>query len=471
MDAQDRDGACAATVAYVTSGIPGYVNRWLPIARELRERGYATVTLTEHTGAAETVTFDGGHVMRLAPLSTEHEMVRRRGPVGAVMRRIPGVALGPRRTATAAWAADAASMLDDRDLADTLDRVRPALVLTEAEEHRTIRVVRRLGWPLALFEDLCSIRPGRDVPFPRSHHVPDGTWTSRVRAAARWQRFFAVEAARRRIEARWVHGHDWHSTLDELARRAAIDQAVVSRRYLQFYDYLDVPKVRTVAPELAFPGEPLSGVPLTQVTGPIVDGHRPVVGVDDGFAARWEAMRATGDRVVYVTLGTFLAGLGDLTERVIDAAAMVPRTQVVVSVGRDHAQWAGRALPANVAVFARVPQIEVLEHADLTVSTGGLNTGHESLWFGVPVLNIPAGGIDTAGNAARLAYHGVGRTLRPRDATTANLHTEIASMLDDDALVVRVAAMRDALRARDGVVSAADAIERLIAAAPQPRVR
>jgi UDP:flavonoid glycosyltransferase YjiC (YdhE family) len=276
----------------------------------------------------------------------------------------------------------------------------------------------------------------------------------------RWERFFAVEALRRRAERWWVDGDDWHSAL------AAIDAdrpMATSRRYLQFYDYVDLARIRTVAPELAFPGERLSSV-----VGPIVDPDRTAIEVDDSFAARWEAIRSSDTRIVYVTLGTFLAGLAALTRTVIDAVQRMEGVSVVVAVGKDVETWRSAAVPDHVAVFGHVPQMEVLRHASLTVSTGGLNTGHESLWFGVPVLNLPVGGVDTPGNAARLAWHGVGRTITPGAITEQRVHDEICSMLDDRILCSRAMQMSEALRAHDATTAAARAIVALTRASEAP---
>lgn len=335
----------------------------------------------------------------------------------------------------------------------------PRLVLTEAEEHRAIRIVQGLGYDLMLFEDLYSLRPGPDVPFPaRSHQVPEGTRWSRFRAAAGWRRFFVAEAIRRQAERWWVDGNDWHSSLNELAVRAGLNEAAVSRRYFHFYDYLDLPRIRTVAPELAFPGEPQPDV----VVGPIVDVQRVVHDVDAGFDDWWHAAlerQAQGARIVYVSIGTFLSGMETLTERVIEAAHRMPRTEVVVSVGRDRERWEGAEQPANVAVFGRVPQIRLLAHADAVISTGGLNTGQEALWFGVPVLNLPIAGIDWPGNSARLAYHRVGRRLTPRQLSVDRIRTELAALLDDPDYRERAREVGHQLRRWDGVTRAVDTIE------------
>lgn len=458
MDQRD-----ARPIVYMTSGIFGYLYRFFPIGKALLERGHGVVIVTASGVAAEHAAaagFDVRHLARQEAALAEVAIPRWSRVLRPFARRIAGLQLGPRRAARSYWARRSEALLDTREVDDVLDELDPCLVLTEAEEHRDIRVVKASARALLLFEDLYSVRPGPDVPFPgSSHHVPTGSVWSRLRTSAGWRRFFLVDAIRQRIERWWVDGYDWHSTLRELADRAGIDEAAVSTRYFQFYDYTDTPRIRTAHLGLSLPGEPQ---PPT-VVGPIVDAERQVHQVDPDFPAHWErviARRAEGARVIYVSLGTFVTGMATLTQRVIDAATEVAEAEVIVSVGRDADLWRGAVLPSNVAVFERVPQMQVLEEADVVVSTGGLNTGHEALWFGVPVLNLPSIGIDCAGNAARLSYHRVGKQLVGRQVRVERIRRELEALLNETEYRENASRMSLELRAHHSIDAAADVIEK-----------
>lgn len=457
------DQQAARPVVYLTSGIFGYLYRFFPIGRTLIERGHRVVIITASDQAANHATAAGFEVRHLSAqegaLSSLEEP--RWGRVSRpVARRLPGASLGPRSAARRHWAAKAAVMRDSTELEAMLTELQPELVLTEAEEHRDIRIALASQCRVVLFEDLYSVRPGPDVPFPgSSHQVPSGTLLSRFRAAVGWGRFLWSTSARKRAERWWVDGNDWHSVLGELGNRAGLDDSAVNHRYFQFYDYPELPRIRTVAMELAFPGEPQP----ESVVGPIVDLDREVHDVGAAFAQHWEAVvgrrAAGGARVVYVSLGTFLAGMEQLTERIIEAASELPETELIVSVGRDAELWTSRQLPANVGVFERVPQLEVLANTDLVISTGGLNTGHEALWFGVPILNLPIAGLDTPGNAARLVHHGVGRQLTSKSPGVDELRAELRELLDNPAYRTRAAEIGDRMRSYGAIAAAADVIE------------
>jgi UDP:flavonoid glycosyltransferase YjiC (YdhE family) len=449
-------------IVYLTSGIFGYLYRFFPIGRRLATLGHRVVVVTTSGEAVEHARIDGfetRHLGRQEAAAASVPTSEWSAPWGAVARRIPGMSLGPRHAARREWEARSAELLDTTELEDVLGDLDPKLVLTEAEEHRNIRVAFASGLDVMLFEDLYSTRPGPDVPLPaRSHQIPTGSWSSRLRARSRWERFFAVEAMRRTAERWWVNGHDWHSTLRILGNRAGLSDADVDRRYLQFYDYTTLPRLRTVATELAFPGEPQPPVAV----GPVVDTERVVHDVDPDFEERWtRALRRQRDgaRIVYVSTGTFLAGIESLTTTVIDAARGVPETEVIVSVGRDRDAWRHIDVGENVAVFGRVPQLRVLAAADVAVSTGGLNTGHEAVWFGVPVLNLPVGGLDTPGNSARLAYHGLGRRLTPAHISVDAVRAELLALLDDPRYRYRATEMGERLRAYDAVARAVAVVD------------
>ena len=70
----------------------------------------------------------------------------------------------------------------------------------------------------------------------------------------------------------------------------------------------------------------------------------------------------------------------------------------------------------NIYIFNFVPQLQVLKHADLFITHGGLNSIREAVYAEVPMLLYPIHPeYDPIGNAARIAYHQLG--LRGKAAT------------------------------------------------------
>jgi len=74
-----------------------------------------------------------------------------------------------------------------------------------------------------------------------------------------------------------------------------------------------------------------------------------------------------------------------------------PGVQVVASAGGSYERLASGPLPANVLLFRRVPQVELLPRVDRVIGNGGNNSTNETQAAGRPLLRHPPG----AGAAAR----------------------------------------------------------------------
>ena len=115
-------------------------------------------------------------------------------------------------------------------------------------------------------------------------------------------------------------------------------------------------------------------------------------------------------------------------------------------------------LPANVDVRRYAPHLDVLRHARLFISHGGMNSTMESLHNGVPLVVVPQSNEQRA-NALRVAELGLGRHLAREDITVQSLREAAAQVTGDTSVTDRVRAMRERMHAVDGPAVAADAIE------------
>lgn len=63
----------------------------------------------------------------------------------------------------------------------------------------------------------------------------------------------------------------------------------------------------------------------------------------------------------------------------------------------------------HVYVFSHLPQLDILSHADLLITHGGLNSVKEAIALNVPMLVYPfESKVDHHGNSSRVVYHGLG---------------------------------------------------------------
>jgi hypothetical protein len=158
--------------------------------------------------------------------------------------------------------------------------------------------------------------------------------------------------------------------------------------------------------------------------------------------------------LIYVSLGTLFNDNPSFFRRCIEAFAE-SEYQVVMSLGKRLSPEVLGNIPANFIVRSYVPQSKVLEQADLFISHGGVNSVHQSLYYGVPLLFVPQQ-VEQAMVAARIAELGAGYLVR--DLSVSALRSAASLLLSDSSYRGQAAALGAGLKAAGGVQKAADAI-------------
>ena len=95
------------------------------------------------------------------------------------------------------------------------------------------------------------------------------------------------------------------------------------------------------------------------------------------------------NRLIYISLGTvYSLNQTDFYQQCFAAFGDYP-AQFVLSVGTQTDLASLGQIPSNFIVRQTVPQLEILQKADLFISHGGMNSIDESLFYGVPLIVIP----------------------------------------------------------------------------------
>lgn len=126
----------------------------------------------------------------------------------------------------------------------------------------------------------------------------------------------------------------------------------------------------------------------------------------------------TDTAVLYISLGTLFNEDESFYRTCFDAFATMS-LHVVMSIGTKVAVEQLGDIPANFTVRQSVPQLAVLRHAQAFITHGGMNSVHEALWFGVPMVVIPQAA-DQQIVAQRIRALGAGIRL---DRSQVNHHT------------------------------------------------
>lgn len=168
--------------------------------------------------------------------------------------------------------------------------------------------------------------------------------------------------------------------------------------------------------------EPEMPLPPNAVhVGPILAGPEPLASNDHLDVADGP------EPLVVVSLSTSYQAQAPVLQRLLDACAELP-IRVVATTGPAVDPDSIEA-PANVRVVQFVPHGDLLPHASLVITHGGLGTVMTALSHGVPLICVPMGR-DQFFNAGRVAQLGAGRIVA-FDADAQSISSAVRGVLDD----------------------------------------
>ncbi len=453
------------SVVYVGIGLFAHLHRVFPVARAAAARGHRFTVVSDHRPAVE---YSRAHLVDSVLLEQQEAAwgATLPGPYwprgNRILSKIPGVGLGPRAEVQRIYGARREAILDTGELIGTVRSVDADVVFTEAECHRDIRALMGAGVPLVVLDALYGTVPGPDSPHAEDTFIPTGTLWSRVRSRAGWEMLYAGHRVRRAAERWWTGGVDTDSALDALARSAGIDDAAIDHRHASGHGYPGLPVVRPVAELLFYPGDDRHGI----ITGPLVDEERRDPLVDDGFAPEWHDIlerrrNEPGRRLVLMAFGTMLHDQHRLIGATVEGPGRRDDVDLVLAIGRDAEVWRRRTLPENVRVFARIPPVDVLAHADAMIGSGGSGSVHEALWHGVPQVLVSGRGVAQDGLIARTVAAGLGVRVDPRRVSAHRLAVALDQVFADDEMAARARRVGAELRANRSAELAVDALEQV----------
>jgi len=341
-----------------------------------------------------------------------------------------------------------------------LDETRPDLILIDSELYEHIFAIHQTDYPIALITPWFSKWKARGLPPLQSDIIPGR----------------GLRGSRAGLEFEWLSARlsRWLSVKKTSLRCAFTERRAVLRQYadavsfpletLEQFSWVTLfndnrlPTLSLTAKELDFPHHPPNHF---YYTGPMVSLSRKETDVSDADNERLQKVfseRKKNHRpLIYCWLTTMDDRGGEFIERVV--AAVSPRSDWLLLLGHGGSPVkALDDLPANVYKFDYVPQIEVMQNADLCITLGGINTINESLTCGVPLLVYPTGSADQKGCAARVAFHGLGYLGDISKDAPADIARKIEMTLKDRKIRDRVSHMRETLdgyrrqRTAEGIV-------------------
>ncbi|AUS26823.1 glycosyl transferase family 1 [Paenibacillus sp. P2(2022)] len=162
-----------------------------------------------------------------------------------------------------------------------------------------------------------------------------------------------------------------------------------------------------------------------------------------------------GKKTIYISLGTVFNRAIDFYKICIEAFGNTDHT-IVMSIGnRTQVSDLGE-VPENFIVKNDVPQTDILQHTKLFITHGGMNSTHEGLYYGVPLIIIPQSA-DQPIIAGQVANMGAGIKLQ-MESLTANQLREAADHVLSLPFKKAVAHMRESFQKTGGYHQAVNEI-------------
>ncbi|MBE9066934.1 hypothetical protein IQ260_09730 [Leptolyngbya cf. ectocarpi LEGE 11479] len=414
-----------AHIVCITGGLKGIFNASLALVQQLELAGHRVTYASPHD-FRDAVTAQGIPYVQLEPWVLQ--------PVDPPMGRWQKAWTLRQRQQ------QAVEQLGVQHFAQTIQDLEPDLVLIDMEMTPHIMAGVMSGLPMALLCQFLSIWKRPDLPPINSNTLPG-----------------------RGVELAWLKNGltTWKETLQQRWQRMGLDRRSVwgcyarqigypfpeqfgFNQWLISYGQGQLPILCFNALELDFPHDPH---PLMYYVGPMVYENRQdsQVTADTHKALKqlFEKRHSHGRSLIYCGCSTFVKGNQQWLKKIMEAVASRPKWDLVVGLGGQLDRDQLGTLPANVHVFSWTPQLQVLKHADCAVINGGINTINECLYLGVPMLVYSLGHADQAGDAARVAYHGLGIAGDREKDTAAEIRSSMQMLLTDGSYQERVDRMCD----------------------------
>ncbi|MEH7374382.1 macrolide family glycosyltransferase [Neobacillus drentensis] len=163
-----------------------------------------------------------------------------------------------------------------------------------------------------------------------------------------------------------------------------------------------------------------------------------------------------GKRPIYISLGTVFNQAIDFYKLCFESFGNSNHT-VVMSIGEKVQISDLGEVPKNFIVKNYVPQTEVLKNTKLFITHGGMNSTHEGLYYGVPLIVIPQSA-DQPIIAGQVANIGAGIKLQMQGLTANQLREAAEYVLNTPSFHKAVSNIRESFQNSGGYHQAVDEI-------------
>ncbi|AMM92978.1 glycosyltransferase [Peribacillus simplex] len=162
-------------------------------------------------------------------------------------------------------------------------------------------------------------------------------------------------------------------------------------------------------------------------------------------------------KVLYISMGTILQGFESFFQTCVEAFRNF-EGKVIFSVGMATDLAKLQPLPENFIVRRYLPQLEVLNHTDVFITHGGMNSTSEALYYEVPLVVIPQTS-DQPMIANRLEELQAGFRIDPHEVSIEKLQESVQEVLSNPAYRENAKKLSNSFKKAGGAKEALTAID------------
>lgn len=381
-------------VAIITSGLVGITNASLKLVAKLETEGYK-ITYLCPIDVKEKIEKNDIDYIQLPEINFDFSFLEPKGFLYHI-------------THLKKQYSESIRQLNFEVYEKTLSDLKPDLVLIDEELHELIFSSIKLNIPVKLISQFFCSRMRYNLPPLRSSIVPKkGFKGSTLGILYAWL-FLKLKIFGRAYLNKATLKNSRRSILKKYARNIGISRnSLISRNFPSVFIHRDLPILSMTLPELEFPHTKPKNL---SYMGPMVlDSNSKGLKISEKLKTIIESKTNLKKKLIYCSITTMVeTGDTSFVEKVIEAVKSERNWELIISLGGKLDSNTFNNLPNNVHVFKWVPQLYLLSKIDCSINHGGIHTINECISNKVPMLIYSGKKYDQNGNAARIAYHGLG---------------------------------------------------------------
>lgn len=440
-----------AHIVCITGGLTGILNASLELAQRLIQAGHR-VTYGSPGNLRDPVTAQGISYVQL-----DRWVIQSGDPPMSQWSQLRSLRERRQRAVDA---------LGVQCFAPMMHALSPDLLLIDIEMHPHIMAAVMGQLPVALLCPFLSIWKRPHLPPIHTDIAPGIGWRGHwLGLEWSWLRYGWAKWTEAQRECWRRMGLDWGSVLRCYARQIGYPfQARIGfRQWLTPFPDRDLPILCLNALELDFPHNPN---PSMHYLGPMVSSNAQTSHLDTAtnqiLEQIFERRRSSGRSLIYCGCSSLAKADQRFLKLILAAASKSPQWDWIVGLGGKLEPDQLGVLPFNLQAFGWAPQTQVLNQADCAVINSGINSINECINSGIPMLVYSLRRADQNGNAARIAYYGLGIVGDREQTDAAQVCRHIQTLLSDPSYSAHVNQMRDRFRRYDQENRAINIIESLL---------